>query len=233
MRAIIFRRIALVTILVTSAFMIANCGQNKPKRGKERQRSESDVRSGVCSPGHVYCSGAIWTSIISFTRAVIVDRYMSPVCPRCATFPPFQSLRLIQQQATGLTMSQKICWAVTHGATVTILHFQRPNGEYDGRWMFINDNANGRVARIDLRDFKTKQLLKIPNISGNHGATLCHGEHRVYHLRNPNVYTPFPQGAYADVTDYATKYKGVLVEDKSRTTIRRPFGWLGNTSASF
>ncbi len=44
-------------------------------------------------------------------------------------------------------------------------------GDYDGRWMFVNDNANNRLARIDLRDFKTRQILgPIPNSSGNHGS---------------------------------------------------------------
>jgi len=49
--------------------------------------------------------------------------------------------------------------------------FSETDGEYDGRWLFINDNANGRIARIDLRDFKTKQILSIPNISANHGSS--------------------------------------------------------------
>ena len=44
--------------------------------------------------------------------------------------------------------------------------------KYDGRWLFVNDNANNRVARIDLRDFKTRQILgPIPNSSGNHGSS--------------------------------------------------------------
>ena len=43
--------------------------------------------------------------------------------------------------------------------------------KYDGRWLFVNDNANNRIARIDLRDFKTHQILgPIPNSIGNHGS---------------------------------------------------------------
>src|SRR5690606_7806374 len=49
----------------------------------------------------------------------------------------------------------------------------KTDGDYDGRWLFVNDNANNRVARIDLRDFKTKQILgPIPNTSGNHGSSM-------------------------------------------------------------
>ena len=49
--------------------------------------------------------------------------------------------------------------------------FSETNGEYDGRWLFINDNAQGRIARIDLKDFKVKQILRVPNISANHGSS--------------------------------------------------------------
>jgi nitrous-oxide reductase len=84
------------------------------------------------------------------------------------------------------------------------------NGDYDGRWLFINDNANGRVARIDLKDFKTKQIMKIPNMSGNHGATFV-TENTEYITSATRMSTPFPSGKYADVTKYATEYKGVLV----------------------
>ncbi|MHC4989984.1 MAG: Sec-dependent nitrous-oxide reductase [Planctomycetota bacterium] len=82
-------------------------------------------------------------------------------------------------------------------------------GEYDGRWLFINDNANGRMARIDLRDFKTKQILKIPNISANHGSSFI-TPNSEYATMATRMSVPFPEGTYADVDEYATKYKGVV-----------------------
>lgn len=85
------------------------------------------------------------------------------------------------------------------------------NGDYDGRWLFINDNANNRVARIDLKDFKTRQILgPIPNVSGNHGSTFI-TPNSEYLLAASRFSIPLPKGTYAAVEDYATKYKGVLV----------------------
>jgi len=82
------------------------------------------------------------------------------------------------------------------------------NGEYDGRWLFINDNANGRIARIDLKDFKTKQILKIPNISANHGSSFV-TPNSEYVTMATRMSVPFPEGTYADVTEYSSKYHGV------------------------
>jgi nitrous-oxide reductase len=83
------------------------------------------------------------------------------------------------------------------------------DGEYDGRWMFINDNANGRIARIDLRDFKVKQILKVPNISANHGSSFV-SPNTEYITMSTRMSIPFPEGTYADVTEYATEYKGLV-----------------------
>ena len=87
--------------------------------------------------------------------------------------------------------------------------FSEMDGEYDGRWLFINDNANGRIARIDLRDFKTKQILKIPNISANHGSSFV-SPNSEYVTMSTRMSVPFPEGSYADITEYAEKYKGIV-----------------------
>ncbi|HRO41585.1 MAG TPA: Sec-dependent nitrous-oxide reductase [Flavipsychrobacter sp.] len=44
------------------------------------------------------------------------------------------------------------------------------NGEHDGRWLFANANNTPRVARIDLKTFKTVEVLEIPNSGGNHSS---------------------------------------------------------------
>ncbi len=84
------------------------------------------------------------------------------------------------------------------------------DGDYDGRWLFINDNANNRVARIDLRDFKTRQILgPIPNLSGNHGSTFV-TENTEYLLAASRFSIPIPKGTVEKLEDYATKYKGIV-----------------------
>jgi nitrous-oxide reductase len=44
------------------------------------------------------------------------------------------------------------------------------NGEIDGRWCFINGNNTPRVARIDLKTFKTAEIIELPNSAGNHSS---------------------------------------------------------------
>ncbi len=83
-------------------------------------------------------------------------------------------------------------------------------GDYDGRWLFVNDNANNRVARIDLRDFKTKQILgPIPNISGLHGGAFV-TPNTEYVLAASRFSVPLPKGTVAPLEDYATKYNGIV-----------------------
>lgn len=84
------------------------------------------------------------------------------------------------------------------------------NGDYDGRWLFISDNANNRMARIDLRDFKTKQIFgPIANVSGNHCSSFT-TENTEYVLAGSRFSIPLPRGTYEKIEDYATKFKGVV-----------------------
>jgi nitrous-oxide reductase len=83
-------------------------------------------------------------------------------------------------------------------------------GDYDGRWLFVNDNANNRMARIDLRDFKTKQILgPIANVSGLHGGSFV-TPNSEYILAASRFSIPLPKGTAAPIEQYAEKYNGVV-----------------------
>src|SRR3954469_2542624 len=55
-------------------------------------------------------------------------------------------------------------WGDTHHPVLS-----QTDGRYDGRWLWINDKANDRVAKIDLRTFEVAEIKMVPNIQGAHG----------------------------------------------------------------
>ncbi len=103
------------------------------------------------------------------------------------------------------TMMGDYTWGDVHHPALS-----QTASKYDGRWLFVNDNANNRVARIDLRDFKTHQILgPIPNSSGNHGSSFV-TENTEYLMVASRFSVPFPKGRVADLSNYATEFNGMV-----------------------
>jgi nitrous-oxide reductase len=84
-------------------------------------------------------------------------------------------------------------------------HMSQTDGHYDGRYIWINDKANTRVARIRADIMRTDKIIDIPNAQAIHGLRVqrvprtgyvfCNGEFRVPHpndgrdLNDPKKYS--------------------------------------------
>ncbi len=67
--------------------------------------------------------------------------------------------------AQGNINGKQITYGDTHHPA-----FSETEGDYDGRFVFINDKANPRVAVVDLHDFETKQIVVNPFFKSEHGG---------------------------------------------------------------
>lgn len=50
------------------------------------------------------------------------------------------------------------------------VNMSQTNGEIDGRWVFVNGNNTPRIGRVDLKTFRTTEILELPNSGGNHSS---------------------------------------------------------------
>lgn len=199
-----FLMMAGVALLVGLA-MHAGCsggGEQKGRAGVRSDVQEAALKSYV-APGdldeyYLFKSGG---------HSGQVYIYGIPSMRHIATIPVFTPY-----PATGYGFDKEskemlggFTWGDAHHPAMS-----ETNGDYDGRWLFISDNANNRMARIDLRDFKTKQILgPLPNVSGNHCSSFV-TENTEYVLAGSRFSIPLPKGTYESAEDYATKFKGVV-----------------------
>jgi len=82
------------------------------------------------------------------------------------------------------------------------------NGEYDGRWLFINDKANPRIAVIDLADFETKQIVANPIMKSEHGGAFV-TQNTEYVIEATQYAGPL-EDAYVPLSQFNEKYRGAV-----------------------
>lgn len=82
------------------------------------------------------------------------------------------------------------------------------DGVPDGRFVFINGNNTPRVARIDLKDFRTKEIIELPNSAGNHSSPFS-TQNSEYIVAGTRFSVPIPNEDIS-ITEYKEKFKGAL-----------------------
>jgi nitrous-oxide reductase len=201
----LFKAHPILILFLVGTFTMVACEGKKPTRGRGAGGSEQAtaalatyVAPGDLDEYYLFYSGGHSGQV--FVSGIPSMRHIATI----PVFTPYPGTGYGFDDETK-AMLGGFTWGDVHHPSIS-----ETNGEYDGRWLFVNDNANNRVARIDLRDFKTKQILgPLPNVSGNHCSSFV-TENTEYLTVASRFSVPIPKGTYAPVEDYATKYNGIV-----------------------
>jgi nitrous-oxide reductase len=133
--------------------------------------------------------------------------YGLPSCRHITTIPVFtpEPARGYGFDEESKAMLGGFTWGDAHHPGLS-----ETNGDYDGRWLFINDMPHARIARIDLKDFTTHEIYgPIPNISAAHACPYP-TPNTEYVFAASRFSAPVPTTKIAKVADYQKDFNGII-----------------------
>src|SRR6187399_837640 len=83
------------------------------------------------------------------------------------------------------------------------------DGAIDGRWAFGNGNNTPRVARIDLKTFRTTEILELPNSGGNHSSPFI-TENTEYVVAGTRFSVPIGNNTDVPISSFKENFKGTV-----------------------
>ena len=115
-------------------------------------------------------------------------------------------------------------------------HMSMKDGSYDGKYVFINDKANSRVARIRCDVMKTDKILTVPNVQAVHGLRVQKAPYTKYVVCNGEFEIPMNndgKDGMEDVSTYRSLYNVINAETMEMAFQVMVDGNLDNTDADY
>ncbi len=114
-------------------------------------------------------------------------------------------------------------------------HMSQTDGHYDGRYVFINDKAHTRVARIRCDVWRTDRIIDIPNVQAIHGLRVQRAPRTGYVFANGEEQVPSPNDGrdLDDPKKYQTMFSAIDGDSMAVAWQVVVDGNLDNTEADY
>ena len=214
-----------VVALIALVASFVNCGNSQQSRSrgsgtsaaisklmKARDLSEADVTAALATytptgrhdPYLMFASGGHSGQVIVIgIPSMRIIKYIGVFTPE-----PWQGYGYDDQTRellrSGNRPGEDLNWGDSHHPALS-----ETAGDYDGKFLFINDKANARIAVIDLEDFVTVQIVASPLIRSDHGATFV-TPNTEYVVETAQYPAPLG-GEYVDIAQFNDRYRGAAI----------------------
>ncbi|MCB9918365.1 MAG: Sec-dependent nitrous-oxide reductase [Planctomycetes bacterium] len=220
-RALSYRLARLASTVGISAVLVG-CGTDAGGGGaasgdiaalmKARNLTEADVAAalktytptGKHDEYYTFASGGHSGNLIVIgVPSMRIHKYVAVFTPE-----PWQGFSYGDQSTqvldAGARDGRRITWADMHHPALS-----ETAGDYDGKFIFVNDKANPRIAVVDLHDFVTKQIVGSELIETDHGAAFV-TPNTEYVIESSQYPAPLG-GRYAPIETYDDEYRGAVI----------------------
>jgi nitrous-oxide reductase len=155
----------ILPLLALTPGVFSGCNSD-PQRQKAEAQAASAAQQVYVAPGKL----DDYYAFLSGGQSGSVFVYGIPSCRFIKEIPIFEPRAALgYANNPGSETYQRLSatgplWGDTHHPVLS-----QTDGRYDGHWLWINDKANERVAKIDLQTFEVAKIKQVPNIQGAHG----------------------------------------------------------------
>lgn len=155
----------LILAITFSVILLAGCGK---KDGSTTLNMSEDAANKVYVPPGKY------DEFYSFISGGFSGQLAVYGLPSGRLFRVIPVFSVDPEKGWGYTEETKpmlmtshgfIPWDDSHHSELSMT-----DGVPNGKWIFLNGNNTPRLARIDLKTFRTAEILEIPNSAGNHSS---------------------------------------------------------------
>ena len=206
--------IAIVAVLF--AIAIACSGQKKTALGSDDAASKVYVAPGEYDEFYGFFSGGFNGQVSVYG---LPSGRLFRVIPVFSQHPENGYGYAEETKNMLMTSHGFIPWDDAHHPELSMT-----GGVPDGRSLFINGNNTPRIARINLQEFETDDIIEVPNSGGNHASPFV-TPNSEYIVASTRFSVPIPQKD-VPIAEYKKHFKGTI-------TFIDPYNSAGHMELAF